>query len=195
MEGLIEQVYGDEPLDVPGEPWRAALATSRERMDEQRAKDEGIAAQLVIKPPDYEGDLLRDFNRELEEDAPELHRTLQALTRLSPPNVTLICLYRTADGLRTRPGEERTIDIRRKPTLDDAREFLRYSLSVSHPALVRHFLDRPAPPGWRGTALLRHYRLAELDATGVLAADGCTLRLDPELGAVIGKAGRGQDEP
>jgi CRISPR-associated endonuclease/helicase Cas3 len=196
VEGLIEQVYGDDPADGPDEAWRAALAASRDRMEERRAKSEGVAAQLAIKPPDYEGDLLRDFNRELEEDAPELHPTLQALTRLSPPNVTLICLYRTPSGLRTGPDAPGVVDVRHKPNLDEVRGLLRCSVNVSHHGLVRHFQGRPAPSGWRDNALVRHHRLAELDGAGTLVADGHMVRLDPELGMVIGKAGeQGREEP
>jgi CRISPR-associated endonuclease/helicase Cas3 len=196
VEGLVEQVYGDGPCDAPDGAWTGALEDSRRRMEERRSEAQAVAAQLVIKPPDYEGDLLRDFNRELAEDAPELHPTLQALTRLSPPNVTLICLYRSTGGLRQQPGAGAVVSVRRKPTLDETRALLRCSLNVSHPSLVRHFLAQSAPAGWKESALLRHHRLAELDETGALTADGYWLRLDPEMGAVVGKAkGGGQEEP
>jgi CRISPR-associated endonuclease/helicase Cas3 len=190
VEPLIEQVYGDEPLAVPGGAWEAALAESLKSLGEKQAEARAVAEQFAIKPPSYPGDLLRDFNRELEEDAPDLHPTLQAMTRLSEPNITVLCLYRTTGGLRQRPTGGQVVDLHQAPALEETKGLLRSALTLSHVGLVRHFLAQPVPAGWRESPLLRFHRVAEFDGTGTLRAGSYTLRLDPELGAVVTKAGR-----
>jgi CRISPR-associated endonuclease/helicase Cas3 len=184
LETLIETVYGDLPLAVPDAAWQAALDSSRKELEEKQAQDRQTARKFLIKLPDYEDDILEDFCQELEEDNPQVHPTLQALTRLSDPSVTVVCLYRTPAGLSLHADGSKPVDLSREPTLAEAKQLLRSALSLSHFALVKHFLAQEAPPGWRRSPLLRHHKAAVFD-DGVLRAGRFTLRLDPELGAVI----------
>jgi CRISPR-associated endonuclease/helicase Cas3 len=196
LEGLVEAVYGDEAPRTPDEAWGKALRKSYRDWERKQQEARAVAAQFVIKPPDYLGELLDDFNRQLEEDDPGLHPTLQAMTRLGEPTVTVVCLYRTPGGLRPAPGDAEAVDPDVVPTPDEARRLLRCALSLSHGGLVQHFRQQAAPPGWRESPLLRRHQLAELDATGAMRAGNFTLRLDRELGAVITREGaRGTPEP
>jgi CRISPR-associated endonuclease/helicase Cas3 len=183
IERLIEQVYGEEPLAIPDAAWAAALEKSRGELEQWRETAEGKATHCVIKSPAYPGDLLRDFNRELKEDAPDQHPTLQALTRLAELNVSVVLLRQTASGLTDLDG--RAVDLRRRPDLPAAQRLLGCAVSLTRPALVRHLSDQPAPSGWQKCALLRHHRPAILDVNDTLSAAGCVLRLDRELGVVI----------
>jgi CRISPR-associated endonuclease/helicase Cas3 len=192
LEPLIEQVYGDLPLAVPGSAWQAALDESRAGLEEKQDRARQMARRLLIKPPDYPDDLLEDFNQQLEEDDLDIHPSLQALTRLSEPTITVVCLYRTARGLSLHPDGAGTVDLNREPTRAATKDLLRSALSLSHASLVRHFLAQEAPAGWRQSALLRHYRVAELDAAGTLRTGRFRLRLDDELGAVIEGAEGGE---
>jgi CRISPR-associated endonuclease/helicase Cas3 len=188
LESLVEAVYGEHPLLVPGAAWQAALDDSRRGLEEGCYRDRQAARRVLVKPPDYEDDLLEDFSQDLEEEDPRVHPTLQALTRLGEPNVTVVCLYRTPQGLCLEPVGGAAVDTGREPTLREAKQLLRSALTLSHFSLVRHFLAQDVPAGWRTSALLRHHRAAEFDAGGSLRAGPYTLRLDAELGAVVEKA-------
>jgi CRISPR-associated endonuclease/helicase Cas3 len=183
VEGLIEQVYGEEPLAVPDAAWSTALEASRRELEKWRDEAESKARYSLIKPPSYSGDLLGDFNRELKEDAPDQHPTLQALTRLAEPNVSVVLLRQTPSGLTDLDG--RAVDVRRRPDLAAAQRFLRCAVNLTSAALVRHFSNQSTPSGWQKCALLRHQRPAILDANGTLRVAGCVLRLRQELGIVV----------
>jgi hypothetical protein len=116
------------------------------------------------------------------------------MTRLSEPNITVLCLYRTPGGLRQRPTGGPVTDLHRSPTVEETKGLLRSALTLSHIGLVRHFLAQPVPAGWRESPVLRFHRVAELDGTGTLRAGSYTLSLDPELGAVVNKAGQEGEE-
>jgi CRISPR-associated endonuclease/helicase Cas3 len=183
MEALIEEVYSDESSAGLDDAWTAALETSRRELERWRDQAERKALHCVIKLPSYSGDLLRDFNRELDEDAPDQHPTLQALTRLAERNVSVILLRQTANGLTDLDG--RGVDLHRRPNLDDTRRLLGCAVTLTRAALVNYFSAAPVPSGWGKCASLRHHRPAILDAGGILRAGGCVLRLDRELGVVI----------
>jgi CRISPR-associated endonuclease/helicase Cas3 len=187
IERLIEQVYGEEPLAVPGAAWHAALEKSRSELDRWLDQAERQALHCAIKSPAYSGNLLREFNRELEEDAPDQHPTLQALTRLAEPNVSAVLLRQSAAGLTDLDG--RPVDPRCRPALDDARRILGCALTLTRKALVGNLSGQPVPSGWQKSALLRHHRPAVPDTSGALSAAGCVLRLDRELGVVIEREG------
>jgi CRISPR-associated endonuclease/helicase Cas3 len=185
IEPLVEEVYRDEEPAGLDSAWSLALQQSRRDLEDRQAEAVHLAQEFAIKPPSYDGDLLRDFNRELEEDAPELHPTLQALTRLVEPTVSLVCLYQTPAGLRAAPDANAVIDPGRQPDLAAVRELLKCSLTLNRRALVHHFIDQRVPSGWRECALLRHHRIAAFDTDGRLRAAGYTLLLDPHQGLVI----------
>jgi CRISPR-associated endonuclease/helicase Cas3 len=187
LERLIEQVYGEEPLAVPDAAWDAALNTSQRELERWRDEAGRKALHCVIKLPSYHGDLLRDFNRELDEDAPDQHPTLQALTRLGEPNVSVVLLRQNATGVSDLDG--RPVDLRRRPDLPAAQRLLGGAVNLTRKALVGHFSCEPVPSGWRKCALLRHHRPAILDTNDSLQAAGCVLRLDRELGVVIEREG------
>ena len=67
---------------------------SREKLEHDKATYESKAKGNRILPPDMDtDDLLEAFNKNLEEDNPEIHASLQALTRISEgPSVSVICL-------------------------------------------------------------------------------------------------------
>jgi CRISPR-associated endonuclease/helicase Cas3 len=117
-----------------------------------------------------------------EEEAPELHPALQALTRLTEPTVTVILLDETSEG-PTPHGQ--IVDLEGEATTKAAAELLQRSVSISDRRVVFPLVEQEAPPGWRKSALLRQCRAVVLDADGRCEIGNHTLRLDPELGVVI----------
>jgi CRISPR-associated endonuclease/helicase Cas3 len=182
VSALIEAVYDDtRPCPTVGpaglaERWSAtwdALQTSRR-------KHESTARQVLIHPPDAAEDgFLATWNRQLEEDDPQIHRDLQALTRLGEQSVTAICLT---------PEEIARLRPRDADAWARAAPLLHRSVGLTDKRIVHDLAKMTPPSPWKSTALLRYCRLIELDAHGEAAIGKWRLRIHPELGAqVIGQ--------
>jgi len=187
---LIESVYSDEDttVDSPTPAIAAALVDARQRM--QRHEEQHVyKARTKLVPDPQTGNLLAQRNLPLEEDSPELHEAFQALTRLIPPGVSLVCLHWTAAGLTLEPdGGGPVVDLARKPEPDLTEQLARYTLKVTHQPVVQHFLAQPIPVGWRDHPLLRNHRAAVFtDGVCPLAGTLYTLRLSRKLGLEIEK--------
>lgn len=191
VEALIEAVYGEQTLPSLDLSWQAGLNDSLKKLEEKRAQDQWTAKQFLINSPMYPDDILEHFCQELEEDQPDLHPRLQALTRLSDPTTTVVCLHERAGKLYLDPQGAVPVDPDKEPPLEEARQLLRRSLSLSHFACVKHFLLQEIPTGWRRNPLLRHHRIAAFNTNGKVQAGEYTLRLDPILGAIVERTDSG----
>jgi CRISPR-associated endonuclease/helicase Cas3 len=185
---LIESVYGEEELQ--GLP--AAMATALQRALQQRQQHHDkyvVEAWRKLIPSVQAENLLWECNLGLEEDKPELHAALQALTRLTPPSISLVCLHRTAAGLTLNPdGSGPVVNLEQEPGASLTREMALATATVSHPAAVRHFRNEPVPSGWKDHPLLHDHRPAIFtDGVCRLSESGRILRLDRELGLEISR--------
>lgn len=189
---LIEAVYGDGDLavDLLTPKLAAALEGARQKMEQAEQTHVFWARQKLIPKPDADN-LLVQSNLCLEEDSPELHEAFQALTRLGRPGVSLVCLHQTPVGLRLEPdGEGPVVDLTQKPGPDLTRALAQYIVTVTHPSVIRHFLDQPLPTAWRDHPLLRNHRPAIFtDGVCPLAGTPYTLRLSRDRGLEIEKEG------
>ena len=190
---LIDAVYGKESdlhADEMPPAFGAALEQARAEMDKNRHKEHDEARQRLVAAPDNRR-LMHISEAFLEEDRPELHRFLQALTRLIPPTISLVCLHRTDGGLTLEPdGSGLAIDLGHYPTPEATEQLARHTVSVSHRGVVHYFLERPVPKGWHDHPLLRDHREAVF-MNGICDLEGTsyTLRLSRELGLEIVKEG------
>jgi CRISPR-associated endonuclease/helicase Cas3 len=186
VEDMIEDVYAALPLPAATDaPFKAALERSGQALLEEEGKNRHVARNYLIKPPAWADDILEDFCQQLEEDNPDIHPALQAMTRLSEPTVQLICLHKVAGRLCLDPDASESVDLEQQPEPGQVRKLLCNALTLSHPGCVRHFAAQDCPRGWHRSGLLRHYRVVELDDKGGSPAGNYNLRLDPELGIVI----------
>ena len=103
-----------------------------------------------------------------DDDDPQTASDLRAITREGPPSVQIVVL---------RPGEARPHAARQRatPTVDGARELLRFSVPVSDRRAYRALTSAPSPPGWSESALLRHHKLLELDERRLRPLSGSRL--------------------
>lgn len=104
-----------------------------------------------------------------DEDAPGLHRSLIARTRLGKDAMTVIPITETPD------------DSSIAPDFASARHLLRRAVNLSRPAVVQRLRRLEIPDGWKKSALLRNAHPLLLDAEGRWC-DDATVRLDDELG-------------
>lgn len=188
VSSLIEDVYADQaPPAHLDTNLRAQWEETLGKLMAARNHDEEEAVNRAIKPPCAGDPLARIVNEVLDEDAPALHPQFQALTRLAPPSVTVVCLYGTEESPSLDREGVRRIDLGSVPPVREAAALLRRSVNISHRGVVHSVLAHGNPASWRKSPLLRHCYPLFLDSSGVaqLPNTRMTIRLDPELGIVI----------
>ncbi|MEX1019533.1 MAG: CRISPR-associated helicase Cas3' [Litorilinea sp.] len=188
MTTMIEAVYGKPGAEGEGvvdSEVAEALAEAYAQMIENEQKAEIEARTRLIANPDHE-DLVWLNNHLLAEDRPEVHQSLQALTRLIQPTVSLVCLHMTERGLATDPEGKELVDLDVKPATAQTRLLVQCVVSVSHPALYHYFSKQDAPAGWRDHTLLHTHRIvAFTDGICLLEGIKYALQLSNELGLQI----------
>jgi CRISPR-associated endonuclease/helicase Cas3 len=184
IEELIEFVYGEQSCpdlatDALREHWLKTAAELREDLKQMEAE----AQRVVVPDPNYPDDILDLSSKRLEEDEPEIHKSLQALTRLTEPNVSVICLS---------PEQRQQFDLAGAPNVSVAKCLLRHSVTLNSKRAVWTLLAQKPYVAWAKSALLRRYRLLELDETGCCEIGKYQLQVHPELGVTINDAGKEQ---
>lgn len=182
LSTLIEAVYDDTrpcPSDEPAGLAARWASTLKELADIRH--DQGRKAEYVAVYPPHcrESRFLAQPNKGLEEDNPEFHASLRAVTRLGDPNITAICL--TPDEVAHLRPQDPDAGTR-------AEALLQRSVSLNRPGLVQALAQSKDhhPASWKRTALLRHCRLVELNEQRWSAEIGrYWLRLDSELGVEL----------
>lgn len=182
IERVIEATYDDrDPPPAFASIWNTSLA----KMTERVTKDRREAEKSLIPGLFYEGGdpfTKSTIEQEVSEDAPELHASALARTRLGPPTVDVIIV--SAQELESTgwvKGEE--------PTRAQVIELLGYSVSLSDYRIAKYLLRDAAcaPVDWQESPHLRHHRLLTVDESGAFEFKDIErkLVLNEELGVVI----------
>jgi CRISPR-associated endonuclease/helicase Cas3 len=104
-----------------------------------------------------------------------------ALTRWGPPNVQVVVLH----GNNEQPALDRErlklVNITETPTLEQARQLLSRSATLSDPRVVFELLRQPPPAAWRRSSLLRNHRLLFVGE----AIGKYHITIDDEIGITI----------
>ncbi len=179
IPGIIEAVYTSTD-EVPGaisgnaaldQYWRETW----KQLKRQQATEQIEAAERRLKPPWNRGGVRHLMPDPREEDAPDLHPALQALTRLAEPSVDLVVLR------PTDPAASAT----RPPDRDETQHLLMRSVRVSHRRLVRALADVPVPPPWRMNPALHRHRLLVVGQVPSQDVPGFAIQYGARLGLVI----------
>jgi CRISPR-associated endonuclease/helicase Cas3 len=179
IEGLIESVYDNRDCrNDASEEIRERWSTTSKELKLMLREMQSKAVNVIVPEPLYEDDIFDLCSKRLEEDAPEIHASLQALTRLAEPSVSLVCLY---------PHQVQEVDLKRSLDLKIVPFLLRHSVTLSNRAVVWKMLRQEAPSVWQTSALLRHHRLIELDEQGYWRDSEYEIKLDGEIGIKISK--------
>lgn len=186
VEDLIEAVYHSaRSCPDTSAAIQAAWDDSWAALSKEKEGDRAEADKRDLKSPLERDKLWNIVGMAREEDAPDLHPTYQAMTRLAEPSVEVVCLYGTPDEPYLDARRTVRVDTRRKPSLDQIKSLLRRSLSVSNRRIVYALAAREGPRGWQDSALLRRHRLLCFDEKGETMIDSTLVRLDPDLGLVV----------
>jgi len=184
VESIIADVYDDDrqPHGL-SEQLREVWSETQNELEKTIEGDSEEARVRWIKPPSYGGQLWRLTEDPREEDAPDFHQAHRALTRLTPPSVSVVLLFGTYESAWVDAAHGESVDIDNIPSMDAMKKLLRRSANISDRRVVFRLLEQLPPKGWRWTALLRNHRAIFLDEDGCSESmDGYGIRLDPETG-------------
>lgn len=193
IEDMIEAVYHDTEAPENLEPvlremWKQTLEGLRRRAE----KDRSQAIRRYIPPVDSE--IISQTLNNLEEDEEEKHPAFQALTRLSGPTVTVICLLEEGGELWTIGKSKSKIDLMRQPNQEEIRDLLGCSIRLGFSySLVKKIIELDTLPTWEAQVLLRRSRLLRFNSSGQCIEDGIPLLLDRKLGLVVNNDGKEDD--
>lgn len=186
IQDIIEKVYGSPEGHWPSPAFAEAVHAAGDEMNKEIERNI-FSAKGNLVPRYDDRDPLEFFsssNRELEEDSPEIHRSLQALTRLVEPSVQVVCLCKSGGEIFLCEGDQKPVDIRHKPEGDLMKSFLRRSLTITDKRVIFDLIKQGTPDAWRKSQSLRHHRLLEFE-NGIAPVGKYKLYLDNELGLTI----------
>lgn len=170
IDTLVQAVY-EEKVDVPD--------SLQEWLDKALLAGEGIAYaqriqadQAILGLPDDESWNQPERFVLYDEDAPGIHRTLMAKTRLGENSVVVVPLW---------AEDEFSPEVMPNSVLTKS-WFLR-AMSLSRKDVVRQLNANGVPEGWKKSSLLRNCIPLMLDAQGRWVEDA-SVRLDDDLGLV-----------
>lgn len=175
VEALINAVYGT--VDESPPDWSQHLDKAREKMENENSESGKAARCLLVSQPYHPSELIEQFNPQLVEDEdPEVHKSVRAATRESDPSITVVML----------PKEQR---IPIEPTTEEVRCLLDRSARISHGGIYNALRNKPEkwPEKWPKNAHLRYARLLRLDQANSAQVGNYRLIVDEQLGIVIEK--------
>lgn len=170
IDALVQAVY-EEQVDVP--------EAAQERLDKALMTTDGKtiahtvqANQAIIGLPD--GASWNDPARFVlyDEDAPGVHRTLMAQTRIGEESVLAIPLWL-----------EDAFDAKQIPDFVKSKAWFLRGVSLSRKPVVNKLKALGVPEGWKESSLLRACYPLSLNADGRWIVDAA-VRLDDDLGIV-----------
>ena len=172
IDTLVQAVY-EEQFEVP-EFLRERLEKSRMISDGKSISHRIQANQAIIGLPDD-----ASWNEPAkfvlyDEDAPDVHRTLMAQTRLGEESCVGVPLW---------PEDEFQPHV--VPDFSLAKQWFLRSMNLSRAGVVKKLQQQGVPEGWKKSALLRNCFPLRLDEWNHWLVDS-TVRLDCDLGLVYG---------
>lgn len=162
IEEKIELVYGDYDL-IPDffkkvkKYWEKEILKTKDAQDNLESMKILSAKYKLISNPSDE-DFFEDFSVFLEENSPEAQESLQSLTRVTRPSISLVCLYKGPKGLYLDKNLTRSIDLNEVPNQLIAKDILDYSIKISNYQIFKYFSSNlnSIPNKWKKTSLVSH---------------------------------------
>lgn len=186
IEPLIEAVYGDDGAAPSAEIAARLAGLDIERREESQSESD--QARAVVLPPPDDDDPFRDLARLHDEEDPAVHRSLRAATRLGDPSVEVIPVMDRGGRTVLAGAPEVSIDLDAKdpPPRALVVAMARQSIGIGRRGVVSALLREPVPRSFEASGHLRFHRVLRLDAAASTVIAGVPIRLDPDLGLVIG---------
>ena len=184
-ENLIEAVYSEDPAGWGDDGLGDRLSACYGELKKSR-QDERDEAENRYIPSPVDPDLTRFTRNPLDEDNPDLHPRLQALTRLTEPSVSCVCLFGDRDSAYLDRARTEPVSLDKAPDAKITKRLLSRSLTVTDKKLLRGLcsgIDIPA--AWSKNVILRNMRPIFLDFDFQAGIGEVSLQCDPEFGLQI----------
>jgi hypothetical protein len=185
---LIEAVYGGE-VEIQDEALSKELSIAIKKAQKNERTDID-QAKLRLIPFPSDDRLLLDRNHAFDEDDPTLADAFKAMTRLTDPTITLICLHLVNGNVHLdEEGLSNPLDTATKPNRDLTKELLRRSINVQHRDIVKYFMNyKPDWKEWKEVAALK-YTIPVFFESGVceLKDSKYAIVLDRQTGLAVQK--------
>lgn len=187
IEPLVEEVYGQK-IDRSGDDFLDDLLNeSLVDLKEKILEKENLAASVSIPAP---GDgYFNTFNRELDEDDnPDLHKNLQALTRDSEPSVGVVFLKSSGMG-KTTPfcTPDMVLDCDEKYDFYQQGELIGSSVQLGKKGIIHDLLKIETLPSFKKTPRLRFFKHLVLDEANTCFVSDYKVSIDCRTGITIEK--------
>ncbi|MHC1771732.1 MAG: CRISPR-associated helicase Cas3' [Flexilinea sp.] len=151
---LIEMVYSDTNLPGLIENQLEQLHLLYGKLEQKEAVS-GLKAGKRLVPDVDHVDLFGNDQVEFEEDNPNIHPELQALTRDMRPSVQIVCIESTKEGKFALLDERMPFDIDSFPNKDQVIHALKSIVTISNSDVVEHFRGQQHKP-WEKCSQLRY---------------------------------------
>ena len=177
VERLIEDVY-DRNIESSDKNYQDFWEETKRAMRKHRRSKEDKAKFCRISEANEEC-LFTENSLELDEDDPEKHKDLQALTRDDEmPSVSVIILNQ---------DEQRQVNFDLKPDEETEKFLLMREAKITKWGLSEEIIDKEElkEKTWKQSPLLKHYRYLPLDEKGEFRIGKYVISLDKDLGIVI----------
>ncbi len=185
IESLVEQVYRAAP--PPGND--ALFGSYVDYFGGAVAKRQNAAMRVIPRPKDPD-DIFGHLRMPLgDDDDPEVHEELRAITRDTEPSVQVVCLVGRNGQVFASEDDLIPLDMSSAPNRALAAVLTKRTVSVSRRGVVEVLLKSAEffPTSWKDVPLLRHRRLVVFtDAVALVA--GHRMEIHPERGLLISKA-------
>lgn len=190
IEPLVEQVYGALPANVGTPEARARLNKLAEERDRQSVAEANQADTRLLPAPGHD-DPFGNFCCRFDEEDPEVHETLKAITRLGEPSLTVVPVIECSrpsgrPGLALAQAPEVSFAEDEEIPIEHVVKIAKSAIQVSDQGLVRA-LKSDRPKAFTRSGFLRHYRLLRLNEQGRTDLGGRPVLLHPQLGLVLGE--------
>ncbi len=186
IEPLVEAVYApvsDSAMPLP----IAARLTELDAARESAARSDAANAERreLLHPDDTNP--FGAFSVRFDEEDPRIHAEFRALTRLGEQSVTVVPVTSRRGRLVLASNTSHEVDLDSDDlAFADVLAIARQALSITRKAVVFALLREEPPRCFQRSGYLRYHRILHLDEGNSAIVGGTALRLDPELGLVIG---------
>ena len=186
IELLVKAAYdAPDPTDLP-EAWTALLAAARTEMEDERKKQRKHAKAVSVRMQEEDAtfsDWIESLSPALlDEDDPEIHKTLRAMTRDGDPSLTVV-LCGTGEN-----GELLVPDTIGYITPETAQKMMGFSLPTSNQGIYKALKSELPPANWQKNAHLKHCRRIIFE-NGAATLPNLRLTLTEEKGLEIETSG------
>jgi len=189
IEPLVDSVYGTSRGSAP--PTLAVHLAELDRTHDEETMADGIKARRIVLRPPADRDPFDDVAHVDDDEDPRCHPALRAATRLGDPNVEVVPVFEREGRTVLAGAPDLVLPLDATEPLSRAIvvEVARRAVGIRHRGVVRALLRQPVPRAFQSSGHLRYHRVLLLDDGGATTVSGVQIRLDPELGLVVGSLG------